>query len=30
MEIAGKAGWETRKVWKDHAGLFGVILLRSG
>jgi L-histidine Nalpha-methyltransferase len=30
IEIAGKAGWETRKVWKDHAGLFGVILLRGG
>jgi dimethylhistidine N-methyltransferase len=30
IEIARKAGWETRKVWKDHAGLFGVILLRSG
>jgi L-histidine Nalpha-methyltransferase len=30
IEIAGKAGWESRKVWKDHAGLFGVILLRSG
>lgn len=30
MEIAGRAGWETRKVWKDHAGLFGVILLCSG
>jgi dimethylhistidine N-methyltransferase len=30
MQIAGKAGWEMRKVWKDHAGLFGVILLRGG
>ena len=30
IEIAAKAGWEARKVWKDHAGLFGVILLRSG
>jgi L-histidine Nalpha-methyltransferase len=30
IEIAAKAGWETRKVWKDHAGLFGVILLRAG
>jgi L-histidine N-alpha-methyltransferase len=30
VEIAGKAGWECRKVWKDHAGLFGVILLCSG
>jgi L-histidine N-alpha-methyltransferase len=28
MEIAAKAGWEMRKVWKDHAGLFGAILLR--
>jgi L-histidine Nalpha-methyltransferase len=27
MEMAGNAGWETWKVWKDHAGLFGVILL---
>jgi L-histidine Nalpha-methyltransferase len=30
VEIAGRAGWETRKVWQDHAGLFGVILLRGG
>jgi L-histidine Nalpha-methyltransferase len=30
LEIARNAGWETRKVWKDHAGLFGVFLLRSG
>jgi L-histidine Nalpha-methyltransferase len=29
VEIAGKAGWEKWKVWKDHAGLFGVILLSS-
>jgi dimethylhistidine N-methyltransferase len=29
MEIAGKAGWDMRKVWKDHAGLFGVFLLQS-
>lgn len=27
-EIAREAGWESRKVWQDHAGLFGVILLR--
>jgi L-histidine Nalpha-methyltransferase len=26
--IARDAGWETWKVWKDHAGLFSVILLR--
>jgi dimethylhistidine N-methyltransferase len=30
VAIAGNAGWETRKMWKDHAGLFGVILLGSG
>jgi uncharacterized SAM-dependent methyltransferase len=30
VEIACAAGWEAREVWKDHAGLFGVILLRSG
>ena len=30
FEIAGDAGWETRKVWKDHAGLFGVFLFSSG
>jgi dimethylhistidine N-methyltransferase len=30
MKIARDAGWECRKVWKDHAGLFGVILLRAG
>jgi len=29
IAIAGAAGWETKKVWKDHAGLFGVILLRA-
>lgn len=28
-EIAGLAGWETQRVWKDEAGLFGVFLLRS-
>jgi dimethylhistidine N-methyltransferase len=30
IEIARDAGWEMRKVWKDHAGLFGVVLLRGG
>jgi L-histidine Nalpha-methyltransferase len=30
VEIARMAGWETRRVWKDQAGLFGVILLRGG
>jgi len=30
MDLARSAGWESRKVWKDHAGLFGVILLRGG
>jgi dimethylhistidine N-methyltransferase len=30
MEIAAEAGWEAWKVWKDHAGLFGVILFRGG
>jgi L-histidine Nalpha-methyltransferase len=30
IEMARIAGWETRKVWKDHAGLFGVILLCGG
>jgi dimethylhistidine N-methyltransferase len=29
IEIARPAGWEAWKVWKDHAGLFGVILFRS-
>ena len=29
MSIAHDAGWETWKVWKDHAGLFGVILLHA-
>lgn len=28
IEIAGAAGWESQQVWKDHAGLFGVFLLR--
>jgi L-histidine N-alpha-methyltransferase len=27
-EVARCAGWETRQLWKDHAGLFGVFLLR--
>jgi uncharacterized SAM-dependent methyltransferase len=30
VQIAQNAGWDARKVWKDHAGLFGVILLSSG
>jgi L-histidine Nalpha-methyltransferase len=29
MSIGRDAGWETWKVWKDHAGLFGVILLHA-
>jgi len=29
MSIGRNAGWETWKVWKDHAGLFGVILLHA-
>ncbi|MEA2738104.1 MAG: hypothetical protein QOH05_1411 [Acetobacteraceae bacterium] len=29
IEIARGAGWETRQVWTDPAGLFGVFLLRS-
>jgi uncharacterized SAM-dependent methyltransferase len=29
MSIGREAGWETWKVWKDHAGLFGVILLHA-
>jgi dimethylhistidine N-methyltransferase len=28
IAIARSAGWEARQVWKDHAGLFGVFLLR--
>jgi dimethylhistidine N-methyltransferase len=28
VSIARNAGWESWKVWKDHAGLFGVILFR--
>jgi dimethylhistidine N-methyltransferase len=30
IEIANKAGWEMRKVWRDHGGLFGVMLFRGG
>jgi L-histidine Nalpha-methyltransferase len=30
IEIADKAGWEMRKVWKDHDGLFGIVLFRAG
>lgn len=30
VDIARRAGWESRKVWKDHAGLFGVFLFRGG
>ncbi len=30
MDIARCAGWETQRMWKDHAGLFGVFLLRGG
>jgi L-histidine N-alpha-methyltransferase len=29
MSIGRDAGWETWKVWKDHAGLFGVVLLHA-
>jgi L-histidine Nalpha-methyltransferase len=29
MSIGRDAGWETWKVWKDHAGLLGVILLHT-
>lgn len=28
--IARSAGWETQRVWKDPASLFGVFLLRGG
>ena len=28
--IARGAGWETQRIWKDPAGLFGVFLLRGG
>jgi dimethylhistidine N-methyltransferase len=28
--IAGNAGWETQRIWKDPAGFFGVLLLRRG
>jgi L-histidine N-alpha-methyltransferase len=30
VEIAARAGWEMQRIWKDHAGLFGVFLLRGG
>ena len=30
IEIASRAGWEMQRVWKDHAGLFGVFLFRGG
>jgi L-histidine Nalpha-methyltransferase len=30
VEIARHAGWEAQRIWKDPAGLFGVILLRGG
>jgi L-histidine Nalpha-methyltransferase len=30
IEIARKAGWEMRKVWHDHAGLFAEMLFRGG
>jgi dimethylhistidine N-methyltransferase len=30
VEIARRAGWEMQRSWKDHAGLFGVFLLRGG
>jgi L-histidine N-alpha-methyltransferase len=30
VEIARRAGWEAQRIWKDRAGLFGVILLRGG
>jgi uncharacterized SAM-dependent methyltransferase len=29
MAIGRDAGWEAWKVWKDHAGLFGVILFHA-
>ena len=29
IQIAYRAGWETRQVWKDHAGLFGIFLMRA-
>jgi L-histidine N-alpha-methyltransferase len=29
-DIARRAGWEARRVWKDRAGLFGVFLFRAG
>ena len=30
IEIARRAGWEMQRMWKDHAGLFGVFLFRGG
>lgn len=30
IEMARRAGWEMQHVWKDNAGLFGVLLLRGG
>jgi L-histidine Nalpha-methyltransferase len=29
MEIARSSGWETRQMWQDQAGLFGVFLFRA-
>lgn len=29
-EIASRAGWEIREIWKDQDGLFGIFLLRGG
>jgi uncharacterized SAM-dependent methyltransferase len=29
IEIAQNAGWATQQIWQDHAGLFGVFLLRA-
>jgi L-histidine N-alpha-methyltransferase len=30
IEIAGRAGWQMQRFWRDHAGLFGVFLFRGG
>ena len=30
IEISERAGWEIQNIWQDHAGLFGVVLLRGG
>ena len=30
VEIAARGGWEMRRVWQDHAGLFGVFLFGGG